>query len=421
MIRRIQAHNYRCLRYVDVTLDPFHLLVGPNASGKSTLFDVVAFLHDLVAEGLEAAVHNRTRNFQDLVWNRAAAQGFELALEFDIPEDIRKQLPSEKEFRVFRYEISIREDRKQGVLIESERGILMPQQNAKPRRPELFPDPPPPPDTILRGGGQRGGRTVLRKSAGKSDGFSSETATRAGRGWTTSISFGPHRSTLRNLPESPEKFPMATCVKRTLEQNVQALFLNSAKLRQASPPEFRRNGFAPDGSSLPWAIQRLRKENQQDYRDWLGHVQTILTDLADVHVVEREDIRHAHLMLEYDTGAKAPSWAVSDGTLRLLALTLLAYLPNRNEIYLLEEPENGIHPMAVDCIYQSLSSIYDSQVLFATHSPVVLKMARPEEILCFAKNEEGATDIVRGNEHPLLRGWQKSFDVELLFATGVFG
>ena len=47
MIRRIQARNYCCLRYVDVSLDRFHVLVGPNASGKSTLLDIVAFLGDM--------------------------------------------------------------------------------------------------------------------------------------------------------------------------------------------------------------------------------------------------------------------------------------------------------------------------------------------------------------------------------------
>lgn len=72
MIRRIQALNYRCLRYADVTLDRFHVLVGPNASGKSTLLDVVAFLGDVVSEGLVEAVEKRTRNFQDLVWKRPA-------------------------------------------------------------------------------------------------------------------------------------------------------------------------------------------------------------------------------------------------------------------------------------------------------------------------------------------------------------
>ena len=73
MIRRIQALNYRCLRYVDIVLDRFHVLVGPNASGKSTLLDVVAFLGDMVSEGLEEAVEKRTRNFQDLVWKRPAS------------------------------------------------------------------------------------------------------------------------------------------------------------------------------------------------------------------------------------------------------------------------------------------------------------------------------------------------------------
>ena len=85
MIRRIQALNYRCLRYVDVELGRFHVLVGPNASGKSTLFDAIAFLGDLVSDGLEAAAENRTSNFQDLVWGRPRdGLGFELAVEFDI-------------------------------------------------------------------------------------------------------------------------------------------------------------------------------------------------------------------------------------------------------------------------------------------------------------------------------------------------
>ena len=42
MIRRIQALDYRCLRHADVRLDDFHVLVEPNASGKSTLLDVIA-------------------------------------------------------------------------------------------------------------------------------------------------------------------------------------------------------------------------------------------------------------------------------------------------------------------------------------------------------------------------------------------
>ncbi|MDD9864537.1 MAG: ATP-binding protein [Gammaproteobacteria bacterium] len=423
MIRRLQALNYRCLRYADVSLGRFQVLVGPNASGKSTLCDIVAFLSDLVSDGLDAAVEKRTRNFQDLVWERPGEKlGFELALEFDVPSKVKKLLPQEQNFAVFRYEIAIKENR-EGVHIASERGLLMPApEKTQPRQAELFPSPPEAPETILTGGGQRGSRTILSKSRKGKDNFSVEVSQRSGRGWLVSISFGPHRSALGNLPESLEKLPMATHVKRTLTSRVKFMFLDSSEMRKPSPPIKRSGGLGADGSGLPWAIKQLQKKNKKDYEEWLAHVQTTLPDLASIRVVERPEDLHAYLRLRYKTGVEIPSWTASDGTLRFLALTLLAYLPASDEVYILEEPENGVHPLALDAIYDSLSSLYDSQVLVATHSPAFLKLAKPEETLCLAKNEEGATDILHGNEHPSLRDWQESVvDMELLFAAGVIG
>ena len=111
----------------------------------------------------------------------------------------------------------------------------------------------------------------------------------------------------------------------------------------------------------------------------------------------------------------------SDGTMRLLALTLLAYLPDNREIYLLEEPENGVHPLAVEGICDSLSSAYDAQVLVTTHSPTLLALVDPGQVLCFDKNPDGATDIVRGSQHPVLADWQGSINMNVLFAKGVIG
>lgn len=422
MIRRIQALNYRCLRYIDLSLERFHVLIGPNASGKSTLFDSIAFLGDLVRDGLETAVGSRTANFQDLVWGRPERDmGFELAVELDVPEELFERLPSGKNFRVFRYEVEIRED-EQGMRIASERGLLMPVR--KPQRNvqrTLFPDPPAPPPTILVGGGRRGSWTILSKSATGTDSFSVETATKAGKGWVTTIAFGPHRSTLGNLPESPEKFPMATFVKRKLEHGVKPVFLDSGAMRRATPPEYGTNGFAVDGSNLPWVIKRLQDHHPGDFKEWLGHVQTVLSDLQDIRVIDRPEDRHAYLLLRYDTGVDVPSWMASDGTMRLLALTLLAYLPDNREIYLLEEPENGVHPLAVEGICHSLSSAYDAQVLASTHSPALLALVAPDDVLCFDKNRDGATDIVRGDEHPVLADWQGSINMDVLFAKGVVG
>ena len=192
-------------------------------------------------------------------------------------------------------------------------------------------------------------------------------------------------------------------------------------MREASSSARRGEGIAQDGSNLPWVVKRLEEEHPESYREWLSHVQTTLSDLAYVGVVERQDDRHAYLRLRYKSGVEIPSWMASDGALRLLALTLPAYLPGSDEIYVLEEPENGIHPLAVDCVFESLSSVYDSQVLLATHSPVVLRMAAIEEALCFAKDSQGATDIVRGDVHPRLKDWKGSPNMDVLFASGGIG
>ena len=126
-------------------------------------------------------------------------------------------------------------------------------------------------------------------------------------------------------------------------------------------------------------------------------------------------------MLAYGAGIEVPSWSASEGTLRLLALTLIAYLPDEGAIYLIEEPENGIHPLAIEAVYQSLSSVYDSHVFVTTHSPTLLGCAGPQEVLCFARDGEGATDVVSGADHPRLGEWHRAADMDLLFAPDVLG
>ncbi len=421
MIRRIQALRYRCLRHVDVRLDRFQVAVGPNGSGKSAFLDVLGFLGDVVREGLETAVTRRTANLQDLVWSRPEEPlRFELAVETDIPGDMASRLPEEAGFRTFRYEIAV-EEAEGSLRIADERGLLIARSPQPPREPpNLFPAPLPSVPTILQGGGRPGARTILSKSAEGRTGFYSETTPRSGQGWAVSISLAPSRSALRNLPESRETFPVATHFRSLLDNGVQSLFLDSDAMRKASPPHLGRNGLRPDGSNLPWVVARLKRKDPDSFGEWLRHVRTALADIRDIEVTVKPDGRQAHLVLVYETGVRVPSWATSHGTLRLLALTLLAYLPC-SAVYLIEEPENGLHPLALDAIYDAFWSTHESQVLTATHSPAFLKLVRPREALCFAKDAAGATDIVRGPEHPHLRDWQGRADMDLLFATGVIG
>ena len=213
---------------------------------------------------------------------------------------------------------------------------------------------------------------------------------------------------------------MSIWFRRFLLEGVQRLALNSAALRLPSKPGSPRH-FQPDGSNLPWVINDLEEQAPDKLNEWIAHVRTALPDLRAIRTVERPEDRHRYLVLDYATGLSAPSWLVSDGTLRLLALTILAYIPELQGIYLIEEPENGIHPRAVETVLQSLSAVYSAQVLLATHSSVILSLAETQQVLCFNRTDEGATDIVLGSEHPRLRQWKGETDLGTLFASGVLG
>ncbi len=161
-------------------------------------------------------------------------------------------------------------------------------------------------------------------------------------------------------------------------------------------------------------------KSPEAFTDWIKHLQTCLPDLQTIRTVLRPEDRHRYLMVRFRNGIEVPSWVLSEGELRLMALTILAYMPDTGRIYLIEEPENGLHPTAIEAIYQSLSSVYEGQVLVATHSPILLSLAKPDELLCFAKTSEGSK-IVRGNEHPVLKEWKGEVNISDLFAAGVLG
>jgi predicted ATPase len=126
------------------------------------------------------------------------------------------------------------------------------------------------------------------------------------------------------------------------------------------------------------------------------------------------------LRVTYVGDYEVTSSGLSDGTLHILALTILPYLRDLPELICVEEPENGIHPRAIETILQSLSSIYDSQVWVTTQSPIVLAHTENlSAVTVMQTQQDGSVTAVLGNEHPRLCDWQGSIDLGSLFAAGV--
>ncbi len=423
MITLIEAKNFRSLKFIHQPLNKFHVLIGANASGKTTFLDVISFLSDLLNDGIDYAIHQRTSNFNDLTFSSKGGD-IEIAIEAKLPPGIINKLGN-KSLDIIRYEIRFGLDTEtKEHAIKEERIILINQDSIisghNSHQRTLFPDLEVEPKNIVnRKFKPTTFKTTITKKPGGDDNFYDETYKKSGNGWMPSFKFGVKKSALGNLPADETKFPASTWLKDFLIEGVQLFFLDSLNIRMASPPGQTKK-FKADGSNLPWVIENLKKDESR-FNKWVSHIKTALPDVQSISTIERADDKHRYLQIEYNNNIKVPSWLVSDGTLRLLALTLPAYLPDFYGVYLIEEPENGIHPKAIETVYQSLSSVYNSQILIASHSPVILSLVNPGDVLCFAKTKDGITDVVNGTDHPLIKNWQGNINLSELFASGILG
>ena len=236
MLTLIEALNYRCLKYVRQPLSPFHVLVGPNASGKTTFLDVVSLLGRLVSSGLKEALAERAPTFDDLLY-LGKGNKFELAVEARIPDHLLDAVKTSKStFQVIRYEVSIEKDSEtEEVMLLGESVRLKTSQEVKSVKRQLFPSPPPPPDTIFERK-QQGTRTTVNKVHCGNDNFYSETYTTSGKGWAPAFKLGPLKSALGNLPEDESKFPVSTWLKGLLSDGIHQVILESLAMRKASKP-----------------------------------------------------------------------------------------------------------------------------------------------------------------------------------------
>lgn len=181
----------------------------------------------------------------------------------------------------------------------------------------------------------------------------------------------------------------------------------------------------PDGSNLAPFLYFLREKHSNEY-DLIRRTVQFAAPFLEDFSLEPLALNPDKIRLEWrhkGSDAYFDASAFSDGTLRFIALTTLFLQPKvlRPSVVLLDEPELGLHPLAI-ALFASLvksAAANDTQVILATQSPRLLDEFTPEDVLV-AERANGGTEFKRLNPERLAV-WLEDYSIGELWEKNELG
>lgn len=423
MITHIDATNYRCFEKLSIPTRELVVVAGANGSGKTTLLDIPVLLGDILrSRSISNAFMDpilsrgpRASSLSELCF-RHNGESFSVGIEARLPDSVREavvklsspavQKDASKHPTHIRYELRLRVNEHEMAVQNEYLYLFVHSEEYEAQRLPLQGE----------NANKNDWHFIIDRAYGGDSTFRPE-----GKGAKRTARIDETLPALLRIQvENKKEFPAATWLLNLLLDGVVFFDPTWSKLRAPSQPGLKRKPLLSSGENLPWLALRLQEEDPERFALWVSHVRTALPQITDIAVREREDDYHAYFRVTYEAGFAVTSSGLSEGTLRILALTLVAYIEDAPRVLVVEEPENSIHPQAIATVLDSMRSLYDSQVWVSTHSPVVLASTRLPELLITRLARSGAASVVPGDQHPRLVDWKGAIDLGSLFATGVF-
>lgn len=422
MLTRLKVSGFKNLVDVDVRFGPFTCVAGANGVGKSNLFDAIKFLSAIADRPLmDAALSvrdegNRTGNVRSLFHrigdDYASEMSFEaeMIVPYEGVDDLGQKAKASITFLRYSITIAYRADddslRSLGSL-EIRKEELVHINLGDANKHLLFNHKP-----AWRKSAVQGKRTSPFISTGdnKEGNRVIELHQDGSKGRPLSRLAANLPRTVLSVANAAES-PTALLARREM-QSWHLLQLEPSSLRQ--PDEFTApTKLEMDGSHLASTLYYLARFNKQhrtngqsdDEAEAQVHslvanrLAELIDDVYEVWIDRDERRELLTLMVTGRDGTSHPARALSDGTLRFLALAVLELDPEAQNLLCLEEPENGIHPERIPAMLKLLQDIAIDvdepigpdnplrQVIINTHSPAVV-MQVPDDSLLVAELKE---------------------------------
>jgi predicted ATPase len=427
MLTRLKVSGFKNLVDVDVRFGPFTCIAGANGVGKSNLFDAIHLLSALADRPLmDAALSvrdegGRTTDIRSLFHRVGDQYDEEMSFEAEmiVPGEGFDDLGQEAKAGItfLRYSVSLmyRTDDSRLSLgsLELNREELVHITLGEANKHLLFPHSVPWRNSAVKG--RRSAPYISTEDTGENRLIKLHQDS-SGRGRPLSRLAANLPRTVLSTANAAES-PTALLARREM-QSWRLLQLEPSSLRK--PDEFTApTRLGADGSHLAATLYRLARfnvtnnrngssdpnEETRIYGSVAARLSKLINDVRDVWIDRDERRELLTLQVIGRDNTSHPARALSDGTLRFLALAVLELDPEAQGLLCLEEPENGIHPERIPAMLELLRDIATDveeplgpdnplrQVIINTHSPSVV-MQIPEDSLLVAE----AKEIVRSGK-----------------------
>jgi predicted ATPase len=108
----------------------------------------------------------------------------------------------------------------------------------------------------------------------------------------------------------------------------------------------------------------------------------------------------------------------SDGTIRFICLTTALLQPNLPSTVIIDEPELGLHPYAIEILAELINAASQkTQVIISTQSPALVDYFEPEDIIVV--NRENGASTFRRLDADRLSSWLEDYSLGELWRKNV--
>ena len=156
------------------------------------------------------------------------------------------------------------------------------------------------------------------------------------------------------------------------------------------------------GENLAPILFRIMKEKPQVYRRIVQIIQSVAPYFSDFYFTQSPaDTMRLLWQDKYSTMIYGPN-DLSDGTVRFIALVVLFMQPWLPKIIIIDEPELGLHPVAIQKLAGliKIAAQKGAQIIIATQSAELISNFTPEDIVT-VNQSNGLTELHRLNSDEL--------------------